>query len=88
MKKVEFVKVRSELSGYGFGKGTRYSFDGVEDTIRRYIENGWDYCGYVPTPECMKEGVYEARLATSSCLEPAAGDKIADALIEMHHKMN
>lgn len=47
-----------------------------------------DYCGYVPTPECMKEGVYEARLATSSCLEPAAGDKIADALIDMHHKMN
>ena len=30
MKKVEFVKVRSELSGYGFHKGTRYSFEGVE----------------------------------------------------------
>ena len=45
MKEVEFVKVRSELSGYGFGKGTRYSFEGVEETIRQYIENGWDYCG-------------------------------------------
>ncbi|MBQ8310038.1 MAG: hypothetical protein IJX80_03385 [Clostridia bacterium] len=42
-----------------------------------------DYCGYVPTPECMKEGVYEARLAKTSALEPAAGDKITDAVIEM-----
>ena len=48
MKKVEFVKVRSELFGYGFGKGTRYSFDGVEETIRQYIDDGWEYCGYVP----------------------------------------
>ena len=47
MKKVQFVKVRSELSGYGFGKGTRYSFEGVEEIIRQYIENGWEYCGYV-----------------------------------------
>lgn len=48
MKKVEFVRVKSGLSGYGFGKGTRYSFDGVEDTIKQYIEDGWEYCGYVP----------------------------------------
>ena len=48
MKEVEFVKVWSELSGYGFGKGTRYSFEDVEETIREYITNGWEYCGYVP----------------------------------------
>lgn len=46
-----------------------------------------DYCGYVPTPECMKPGVYEARLATTSCLEPAAGDKITDSIIDMYKKL-
>ena len=48
MKKVEFVELRSELSGFGLGKGTRYTFDGVENIIKERIENGWDYCGYVP----------------------------------------
>lgn len=48
MKKVEFVRVKSEVSGYGLGKGMKYSFDGVEDTIRERIEAGWDFCGYVP----------------------------------------
>ena len=48
MKKVKFVRVRSELSGYGFGKGTKYSFDGVEDIIREHIQDGWSFEGYVP----------------------------------------
>lgn len=48
MKKVEFVELRSELCGFGLGKGTRYTFDGVENIIKERIENGWDYCGYVP----------------------------------------
>ena len=48
MKKVEFLRVKSVLSGYGLGKGTKYSFDGVEKLIKERIESGWDYCGYVP----------------------------------------
>jgi hypothetical protein len=48
MKDVKFVRVKSELSGYGFGKGTKYSFDGVEETIKEHLEQGWEYCGYVP----------------------------------------
>jgi len=47
-----------------------------------------DYLGYVPTPETMVEGVYEATLATTSCLEPQAGDKIADAMIDLYKKMS
>ncbi len=31
MKKVEFVRVRSELCGYGLGKGSRYSFKKAEE---------------------------------------------------------
>ena len=46
-----------------------------------------DYSGYVPVPECMKDGVYEATLAKTSALEPAAGDKITDAIIEMYKKI-
>ena len=48
MKKVEFVRVKSELCGYGLGKGLKYSFDGVEEMIRERMETGWDFCGYVP----------------------------------------
>ena len=46
-----------------------------------------DYCGYVPTAECMKDGVYEARLATSSALEAAAGEIVTDAAIALYEKM-
>ena len=47
-----------------------------------------DYCGYVPIPEAMEhDTVYEAKLAPSSALEPATGDKVADALIEMYRKI-
>lgn len=48
VKKVEFIRVKSELCGYGFGKGSKYGFDGVEDVIRERIAQGWTYCGYVP----------------------------------------
>jgi len=47
-----------------------------------------DYCGYVPTPDCMKPGVYEARLARTSALEPAAGDKLTEAMIELLGKLS
>jgi len=45
-----------------------------------------DYCGYVPTPECMVPGVYEARLAPTSALEPAAGDILTDGMIELYNR--
>ena len=48
MKKVEFVRIKSELSGYGFGKGTKYCFDGAESIIKERLEEGWSYLGYIP----------------------------------------
>lgn len=48
MKQVEFVQLSSELCGYGLGKGTKYCFDGAEETIARRIRDGWTYQGYVP----------------------------------------
>ena len=44
-----------------------------------------DYCGYVPTAECMVPGVYEARLAPTSALEPAAGDILTEAMIRLYN---
>lgn len=41
MKQVKFVRVKSELSGYGLGKGTKYCFDRVEEIIEERIRNGW-----------------------------------------------
>ena len=40
MKKVEFVRLKSELYGYGFGKGAKYGFEGVEEIIKERIESG------------------------------------------------
>ncbi len=48
MKKIEFVKVRSEVCGYGLGKGSRYSFKKAEEIIKEYIENDWSFAGYIP----------------------------------------
>lgn len=48
MKKIEFVRVRSEVCGYGLGKGARYSFKEAEAIIKEYIENDWSFKGYIP----------------------------------------
>lgn len=48
MKKVEFVRIKSELWGYGFVKGTRYNFESAEPIIKERIEDGWEFCGYIP----------------------------------------
>lgn len=48
MKQVEFVRLKSEISGFGLGKGARYSFEGAEAIIRERIESGWSFAGYIP----------------------------------------
>jgi len=43
-----------------------------------------DYRGYVPTPECIGIWtVYEARLAPTSALEAATGDKIVEGILSL-----
>jgi len=66
-----------------FGKKMKAACDGLA-FVSAFAN---DYQGYVPTPECMKEGVYEATLAKTSALEAAAGDKIADAVIDMYNRI-
>lgn len=46
-----------------------------------------DYLGYVPTPDCMREGVYEARLAPTSGLSAETGDIIADTAISLANRL-
>lgn len=48
MKKVEFVRIKSDLCGYGFGKGAKFSFEGAEKIIKERIEQGWSFIGYIP----------------------------------------
>lgn len=48
MKKIEFVRIKSELTGFGLGKGTKYEFDGIEKAVEKRIKAGWEFCGYVP----------------------------------------
>ena len=46
-----------------------------------------DYCGYVPVPECMEEGVYEATLCKTSCLEADAGKKIVEGIAQLNKEI-
>lgn len=48
MKKVEFVRVKSEASGYGLGFGFKSSFESIEGIIKERIMDGWSFEGYVP----------------------------------------
>ena len=29
-------------------KGKKYTFEGAEEAIRARLEDGWDFCGYIP----------------------------------------
>ena len=40
MKRVEFVRLSSELCGYGFGKGDKYRFNEVAEVIGRRLRDG------------------------------------------------
>lgn len=48
VKQVEFVRIKAEVTGYGFIKGISNTFDGAEDIIRERLLDGWDFHGYVP----------------------------------------
>ena len=48
MKKVEFEQIKSELWGIGLMKGGNYVFRGVEEIIQTRLQDGWEYCGWVP----------------------------------------
>lgn len=51
MKKVEFVRIKSHIDGFGLGKGVKYTFEDYREKIEEYLEKGWDYCGYVPVKQ-------------------------------------
>ena len=48
MKQVEFEQIKSVPVGYGMGKGMRYRFEEAELIIRRRIQAGWEFEGFVP----------------------------------------
>lgn len=48
MKKVIFKRIKAEFEGFGPIKGNKYEFKGIEETIQKAIEKGWNYIGYVP----------------------------------------
>lgn len=48
MKKVEFEQVGCQISGFGLGKGTKYTYNGLESIIEKRANKGWSFCGYVP----------------------------------------
>lgn len=63
MKEVRFVHITAEIAGYGFIKGVEYQFEGVEEAIQAQVEEGWEYCGYVPlTTRAVNDGTQEISL--------------------------
>lgn len=63
MKEVRFVHILADPAGYGLIKGMEYQFEGVEEAIQAQIEEGWEYCGYVPlTTRSINGGTQEISL--------------------------
>ena len=48
LKKVVFVQVKSNLKGFGVGKGIKYIFEDVRNIILEKAKEGYTYKGYVP----------------------------------------
>lgn len=48
MKKVEFVDIKSKLSGWGGIKGNKYTFPDIKEIIKNKIKESYSYRGYVP----------------------------------------
>jgi hypothetical protein len=62
MKQVKFVRVKSNLSGYGLVKGYKFNFEDVEPIIKKNVEDGWDYKGFVPVGTRMTGDIEEMSL--------------------------
>lgn len=51
MKKVEFVRVRSKITGFKLLKGYKFKFEGHQEIIKEMLEKGYDYKGWIPVVE-------------------------------------
>ena len=58
MKQVKFIEIKSELSGWGGFKGSKYIFPDINETIEKMLKEGWECSGYVPN-ETRKTGDIE-----------------------------
>jgi neutral ceramidase len=56
------------------------------DTLIATLANGWH--GYAPTLEAFNRGGYEPRFAYPSRLAPEAGDRMADAALELLRRLS
>jgi hypothetical protein len=56
------------------------------DTLITTLANGWH--GYAPTLEAFARGGYEPRFAYPSRLTPEAGDRMADAALELLRRLS
>ena len=56
------------------------------DTLIAALANGWH--GYAPTLEAVARGGYEPRFAYPSRLAPEAGDRMADAALELLRRLS
>ena len=51
MKKIEFVRLKSTLKGYGLGKGVKYNFENTREIIEEKAKEGFSYYGFVPVEQ-------------------------------------
>jgi neutral ceramidase len=67
--------------------GRRVKMDSpFPDTVIATLANGWH--GYAPTLEAFARGGYEPRFAYPSRLAPGAGDRMADAALELLRRLS
>lgn len=51
MKKIEFVRIKYHLSGYGLAKGVYSKIEDYQDIVTKYINDGWAYVGFIPVEQ-------------------------------------
>lgn len=51
MKRIEFVRIKFHLNGFGLAKGVYSKIEDYQDTITKYINDGWSYEGFIPVEQ-------------------------------------
>ena len=51
MYKYEYVSVRCDVNGWGFGSGLVYEIDDYRAEIEKRAAEGWRYVGCIPTKQ-------------------------------------
>lgn len=51
MYKYDYVKIKCQLTGWGFGRGSYYVTENYKKNIEDKAKEGWKYIGFISTKQ-------------------------------------